>query len=92
MSQLDQWRSEAQAIIKEMTPLKAQLHELQRRHAQLAWDIEQESRRQCAVKHIARGVSGRKPRKINTDIVLKQFAMLPASVQAKLVAEFQAAQ
>ena len=91
-NKLETWRAEAAAIIEEMAPLKAQLHVLQRRHAQLAWDIEAESRKQTAVRKIARGVSGKpsKRRKINTDAVAKQFTNLPASVQAQLIKELHA--
>jgi hypothetical protein len=92
--QLDIWRDEATALLEEMAPLKARLRTLQQRHAGLAWDIEALSRKRCAVKHIARGVSGKtkptKKRAINTDVMMKQFTNLPAAAQAKLLEQLQA--
>jgi hypothetical protein len=90
--QLDIWREEAKQLLEEMAPLKAKLRLLQQRHAGLAWDIEALSRKRCAIKHIARGVSGKptKKRAINTDVMMQQFTNLPAAAQAKLLEQLQA--
>jgi len=90
---IEQLRHDASLLMAEIRPLRAKLAELQHQHNSLATQIEAESRRQTAIRKIARGVSGRaKPaqkRPLNVAI-LEQFTNLPASVQAKIMAQLSA--
>ena len=90
---IEQLRHDAALLMAEIRPLRAKLAELQHQHNSLATQIEAESRRQAQVKKIPLGVSGKKEptrRQLNPSHIMEQFTNLPASVQAKLMAQLSA--
>ena len=90
---IEQLRHDAALLMAEIRPLRAKLAELQHQHNSLATQIEAESRRQAQVKKIPLGVSGHKQptkRALNPAHIMEQFTNLPASVQAKLMAQLSA--
>ena len=90
MATIEQMRAEAAAIIAEMRPLKERLAKLNARHGELAWQIEQESRRQAVVRkmpYIGREPARRKGQKAN---VLSQLGQLTEAEQQALLAKLQA--
>ena len=90
---IEQLQGEAAVLMAEIRPLKKRLNELTLEHSNLQQQILDIGRREAAIKKIAAGVSGRaKPRaikKVSPTDFAKQFANLPAAVQAGLLAELR---
>jgi len=93
MATIEQMRAEAAAVIAEMHPLKERLAELNARHGELAWQIEQESRRQAVVRKMPYiGPEGKQPakRKRQKANILGQLAQLTEAEQQALLEKLQA--
>lgn len=87
---IEELRSEAALLMAEIRPLEKRLQQLRNAHGELAWQIEEQSRRETAVRKIAAGVSGRKQRRpldISTESLAKQFAAIPPELQQQLLRE-----
>jgi len=89
---IEQLQSEAAVLMAEIRPLRERLQKLTLQHSVLQQEILDIGRREAAVKKIARGVSGKKPRNIkpvDPREFARQFANLPTHVQAGLLAELR---
>ena len=87
MTKLESLRADACLLMAEIRPLAGRLAELRAQHANVAQQLEAESRKQAVIKTMPYGASGKKQTKLNKpNQLMAMFKNMTTEQQAQMLA------